>query len=275
MSNVVKPFPLNFDDDYWRIEEAVPFIFFGDLALNKQESEEIVKYVSNEIEEGSLLKERGNQFRLIEPLQQYLIRLVPERSIIDRKMSYSPLVWCRIAVQFWLTYGGRQKKFTLAMTQWIKNKNKLGRGFVFYDSKPDNVGGRSKNKMPLEIFFFDNIDINDTVDKNYRLKSVKPKVATPQIKPPKSSKRSIENSIGKNVLDFVKDLVWEAAKDRSIRNLRRRPDPDTQRYRYTGSRSDLYDVLCAIDPQCEKYAKTVIFKAISQVATCRKYWSKA
>ena len=275
MTNREKNFPLNFNANYWSIEEAVPYIFFGDLTPNEKVSEEIVRYVSNEIEETSLIKQWDNEVYLIELLQPYLIRLLPEELVMDRKIYYPPVVWCRIAVQFWLEHGSRQQTFIAAMTQWIKSKNQSGQVFVFYDVKPDNIGGRTKGKMLLEVFLFGAIDIKDAENKNYRLNLAKTKEAVSQVKQPKSSKRSIQNSIGRNALAYVENLVKEAAESRSIRELHRKPDPNTQLYGYTGSRLDLYEALCALHPQCKtRYAKTVVIKAISQVAMCRKYWPK-
>jgi hypothetical protein len=208
----------------------------------------------------------------LEQLQKYMIEQRPNGSVLSRKSEFSPLVWCRLAVQFWMIYGGRQNAFLSSMTKWIKDKNKKSSAFVFYET---NIGEPLVTvKLPLSVFLLDDFDIHNVSAGGYRLKNIKQLPdRSSSVKPKSSPKRSRQSSIGTNAITFVKDLIQKAAKDPTITNLKKKPDPTTQLYRYTGRRIDLYGELCDFDQELRtKYKQSVVIKAISLLAKCRKYW---
>ena len=267
-------FPLNFDHSRWTVEEALPWIFFGDLdeITQQQVFLSAVKYIMNE-DDGEAFKTRHpKEFTLAVSLHKFLMSHRLQGAIPSRKDFYTPIIWCRLAVQFWLQHGGRQELFISAMTNWFEIKNRSGIAFVFYEI---NRSGLSiKSKMFLERFLFEEIDIKSGDLDGFRLKNIKQKVVLPKSNPSTTPLISINNSIGNNVLAFVRDLIRDAAQDRSIRKLQQKIDPSTQRYRYTGSRQELYKDLCEYKQSTTRYKPSVVIKAISQVAKCRKYWPK-
>lgn len=274
MTKGANVFPLNFDHSSWTVEEALPWIFFGDL--NKITQQQVflsaVSYLMNE-DDGAVFKTRHpKEFTLAVSLHKFLMSHRLQGAIPNRKDCYAPIVWCRFAVHFWLRYGGRQELFASAMTDWFERKNNPGRSFVFYEINRD--GTSAINKMTLERFLFGEIDLTIGKLSGFRLKKIKQRVANPKSKPSTTPIKSINNSIGNNVLAFVRDLIGEAAQNRSFRKLQQKLDPSTERYRYTGSRQELYDDLCGYDQSTTRYKKSVVIKAISQVAKCRMYWPK-
>ena len=262
-------FPLNFDAASWSIEDALPCIFFGDFQEPEMQlySLSAVAFIVNETEKTIFKTQYPALNQLIDDLHRKLTVLRLRGKIANRSECYAPLLWCQLAVQFWLKYGLRQKTFTDALLSWIKGKNKKGAQLVFYES---NLNGNHKTKItPLSIFLLEEKSGIDIV--NPRLKPTRqniPKNSSQNIITP-NTKASI--SIGKNALNLVLSLVEKTAKDGSIRNLKRNIDPATNHYRFIGSRPDLYTELLGLYPdKIGKYSKTVIIKAISQAAICRK-----
>lgn len=267
-------FPLNFDHSRWAVEEALPWIFFGDLdeITQTQVFVRALKYIMNE-DDGEAFKTRHpKEFTLAVSLHKFLMSNRLQGAIPSRKDCYAPIIWCRFAVQFWLQYGGRQKFFTSAMTDWFERENNKGISFVFYEI--NRSGSPVKNIILLEKFLFGEVDIRIGELNSFRLIKNHQEAVTSNSKSSLKPIRSIKNSIGNNALAFVRDIIRDAAQDRSIRKLQRKLDPATQRYRYTGSRQDLYKDLCDYKQSTTRYKLSVVIKAISQVAQCRQYWPK-
>lgn len=270
----VLSFPLNFDAKQWAVEDAVPWIFFWEEANSSFQSisTSVVPYLMNHDVGQSLRSQFGkDRFAAIENLQRHLINLLFRNSTPKPKRGFPPIIWCRVALQYWLNNGGGNEIFLAAMTRWAGNKSKQSPIFVFYDRE----GSKKKNRVSLVEFLFVDIDIATGNLKNFRLRRVKQDSPTTKSSPPIDSNRSTENSIGRNAISFVRELIEKAAGDRTISNLRSRRDPTTQKFRYTGTRSELYDDLCRINDRCAtRYRKGVVIKAISLNAKCRKHWPR-
>lgn len=283
MTKLSKSFTLSFDAPHWSTEEAVPCIFFGDLDVADPQlvAQEIVKYVVNENEGAALKAQIGNQFQMVVALQMILIRLLPSGATPSRKNGYHPLVWCRLAVQFWLKYGGRQESFLSTMTQWIKANNKGGVAFVSYKCN----GISTRRKIPLGAFLFGGAELPDLVQTEwlYKRRSVN---HLPKGKSKPRGGRSDENQVGSNLLGAVKNAVAELAKNKRGKMLfLRTPDPATGKFRYKGLRGELYANVCTISPdisgerqlknkrKSKAYAESAVLKAISKVVICRRSWA--
>ena len=277
MTNQPKIFPLNFDAPMWSVEEAVPWIFFGDSSEHSLWSEVTriaVGYVVGEVDDRELSKSQSEAYA---NLQRH-IRMLGD---LSRSTSFPPVVWCRLAVQFWLKHGGRQKVFTSAMTRWVIVMNRGGIAFVSYVSG-DNKNGR---EMPLEAFLLDNIEESELLKNNwsYRHQSGK---SNQQTKTESTGGRSDESQVGSKLLSAVKVAVQKLFDDkRGGKLFLRKPDPATGKFRFIGLREELYEEIHGISPNFrgkrllnngryqKGYAKGVVIKAISKVAICRRSWA--
>lgn len=273
-----KKFPLNFDAPSWSIEEAVPWIFFGD-SCEEQTWEQVTKlavgYVAGEVDDGRLPRNQSAAFAAI----QRHIRML---GVLSRGTGFSPLIWCRMAIQFWLKHGGRQQKFISAMTRWVRARSKDGMALVSYtnDDHPDG------QEIPLEVFLFGTIEARSLLNNAWAYQSSSANSsATSKSKSPR--KRSAESQVGSNLLAAVKVAVQNWKNDKQGEKLfLRKPDPVTGKSRFIGTRDELYEEICQISPdisgqrllkngqQKKRYSKGSVTKAISMVAICRRSWGK-
>lgn len=273
-----KKFPLNFDAPSWSIEEAVPWIFFGD-SCEEQSWEQVTKlaigYVAGEVDDGRLPRNQSAAFAAI---QRHLRML----GVLSRGTGFSPLIWCRMAIQFWLEHGGCQQKFISAMTRWVNAKSKGDVAVVRY-ANDDHPSGQ---EIPLEIFLFGTIEPCSLLNNAWAYQSSSDdSSATSKSNSPR--KRSAESQVGSNLLATVKVAVQNWKNDKQGEKLfLRRPDPVTGKFRFIGTREELYDEILAFSPglsgkrqlkngqKKEPYSKASVTKAISMVAICRRSWGK-
>lgn len=279
MSDKEEKFPLNFDATTWSIEEAVPWIFFGDASVEHSWPEVTklaVGYVVGEVDDGRLSRHQSEVFS---GLQKHLRKL----GVLQRDTAITPLVWCRVAIQFWLEHGGRQRKFVSAMTRWVQAKNKGGVAMVRYTNQKYPSG----REIPLDVFLFRNIDDTTFLNTELKYPSLGTKTAK-QAKAKSTDKRSAESQVGSNLIAAVKLAVQESKNGRQGRkNFLRTSDPVTGKFRFIGSREDLFAEIHAISPDIrrerlmkngetkEAYKKDSVIRAISKVAICRLSWAKA
>lgn len=273
-----KQFPLNFDARTWSIEEAVPWIFFGDSS-EEQFWEQVTKlavgYVVGEVDDGRLPRNQSAAFAAI---QRHLRML----GVLSRGTGFSPLIWCRIAIQFWLEHGGRQQKTISAMTRWVKAKSKGGVAVVRY-TNDDHPNGQ---EIPLEVFLFGNIEPCSLLSNAWDYQSSSDdSSATSKSNSPR--KRPAESQVGSNLLAAVNVAVQNLKSDKqSERLFLRRADAVTGKFRFIGTRDELYGEICKISPDIsgkrllkngqekKRYSKASVTKAISMVAICRRSWGK-
>ena len=121
--NRMKSQTLNFDEDDWACERALSEIFLRDLEQRGPGSfcEKIIKYILNEADASSIHGHSHLQLKMARALKNYLEDVFPEKALARGK-KYSPIVWCRVATQFWLQFGGRQGEFMSQMTDWLQKK---------------------------------------------------------------------------------------------------------------------------------------------------------
>lgn len=281
------PFLLNFDDSDWSFEDAVPAIFLSDCdpAQCRRLSPDMISFLLNEGGGNALAAELGKKrVELIDALHSYLMNVIFRPSLPDRKKAHPPIIWCRIATQFWLINGGRQESFMSAMTNWIRKKNKWGTAYVRGRSQS---GGKS-SRMPLEAFLFGGSELPDLITTDWAYKH---RSGTHNQKPKAKSKlagnRSDEDQVGSHLLPAVQNAVQKLSNDPNGRKLfLHKPDPKTGKFRYKGLRDELYDAIYEMSSdisskrqlkngQYQKpYAKGSVKKAISKVAICRRAWPR-
>lgn len=277
MTKRVETFPLNFDAPMWSIEEAVPWIFFGDMREHPSWSELTtlaVGYAAGEVDDRRLSRTQSESCAC---LQQHLRML----GVISRGSFFTPLIWCRLAIQFWLEHGGHQKIFTTAMTRWVIEKNKGGMAFVSYKNS-SHPNGR---EIPMEAFLFGVIEMSALLKSEwfYLCRSRKD---NQNAEAESTGNRSAESQVGSNLLAAVKSAVQELSNGKQGKALfLRKPDPATGKFRFIGLREELCDAIYAISADIsgkrllkngryqKAYAKNSVIKAISKIAICRRSWA--
>ncbi|RKT63096.1 hypothetical protein DFR40_0146 [Azonexus fungiphilus] len=275
MANKSKVFPLDFDAQEWTLEAALPWVFFGDFR-DKESWTDLtdfaIKFMVGDVDE------RSNSIHL-KPYTRELQKHFREHGVMRRHTAFSPLVWCRLAIQFWLKLGGRQEAFMSAMTKWVRKQNKGGMAFVVY--RCASTG--KKRRMPMEAFLFGR-ELPDLMSTEWEYKQKA--VSSPKLNGKSLCKgaRIDEDKVGANLLGALRSAVADLAKGtRNKSSLLRRLDPETGKYRYRGGREDLLGEVCLQEDGAKgkwrfknggggPYATSALLKAVSMVAICRKSW---
>lgn len=276
MSNKEEKFPLNFDAPTWSIEEAVPWIFFGDRSKEQswsQVTKLAIGYVAGEVDDRTVSR---SQSASLADLQRHLRVL----GVLSRNTSFTPLIWCRVAIQFWLKNGGRQQKFISAMIHWANAKNKSNVVAVNYK----DIDCQNDQEISFEVFLFGKIASSELLKVKWVSKSLSSKSAT-QAKARSTKKRSAESQVGSNLLAAVKVAIQNLKDGKQSRKMfLRTPDPATGKFRFIGLREELYEAIYAISADIsrkrllkngkykESYSEFSVIKAISKVAICRRSW---
>ena len=277
VTNKSRSFPLDFDDKHWSVEEALPWVFFGDFNAEKTWADRTQYAVSYVVAEAD---DRTPSIYSCEHIKQ-LQKSLRACGIVRRNSTFTPLVWCRLAVQFWLANGYGQEVFTSAMTCWVKRKNRGGVAFVSYKCADSS----KRRRIPLEAFLFGCPEFPDFLNAKWLYLHIAD-VQLPKAKSKKKVGRSDEHQVGKNLIGTVKKYVAELAINKRGKSFfLRDPDPQTGKFRYTGLRDELYDAICRIGPDIrgtsqlengrnqKAYAKSSVIKAISKVVICRRSWT--
>ncbi|QRM20740.1 hypothetical protein GBK02_15835 [Dechloromonas sp. TW-R-39-2] len=277
MAKISKVFPLDFNAQEWTVEEALPWVFFGDdsgKGIWKEQAEFNVQFVVGEADE------RSNNIHL-KTCTRRLQKYFREHGEVRRCTAFSPLVWCRLAIQFWLMLGGRQEAFMSAMTDWIKTKNKGGKAFVAYCCATTGKKGR----MPMEAFLFGGDELPDLKATEWKYKQKAATLPPHKVESQRSKVRTDEDQVGANILVAVKHAVSEViGKKRGESLYLRGTDKKTGKKRYRGTKYDLLEEICPAGKDSggrwrlangngiSLYAESTLMKAISKVAICRKSW---
>lgn len=277
MADKSNVFPLDFNAQEWTVEEALPWLFFGDernADVWKDKTKFAVRFVVGDVDE------RSNNIYL-KPYIRALQRYISEHREVRSHTAFSPLVWCRLAIQFWLTCGNRQDVFMSAMTKWIRQKNKGGTAHVVY---LDRNSGKYK-KMPMEVFLFSGGRLPSLLETEWEYKQASTSQPPPRKPKAQVGKRSYMDQVGANLLSAVKQAVTKVVGNKSGESaFLRRADKETGKHRYRGTKYNLLTEICpagkdsggkwklANGKGISLYAESTLIKAISKVAICRKSW---
>lgn len=284
MAKTSTDFLLNFNDSHWSFEDAVPAIFLGDWEADQRKrlSPDLILVLLNE-GEGRALGAALPKERLegIAALHDFLINKIFKPSLPSRERSLSPIIWCRIAIQFWLMHGGRQEIFVSAMTRWIKSKHKEGAAYVVYRSANEE----RRKKIPMEAFLFGGVRLPPLLETEWEYKHTRNSQQQPKQQNKKGGKRSDKDQVGAHLLSAVKHAVSEViGKKRGESLYLRSTDKETGKHRYRGTKYDLLEEICPAGKDSggrwrlangngiSLYAESTLMKAISKVAICRKSW---
>lgn len=278
--NRMKSQTLNFDEDDWACERALSEIFLRDLEQRGPGSfcEKIVKYLLNEADASSIYGHTHLHLKMARVLRSYLESVFPEKALARGK-KHPPIVWCRVATQFWLQFGGRQAEFMSQMTNWLQKKYRGNYPVVEPLRRADSV----RYQVPVDVFLFAD-ELRCPLSSGWQLVSI---VARGQrgILRKKDSGRSKEDEVGRSLFAAVKTAVEDLRTDmRTRKHFVTGLDVKTGKARFRGRRDDLYDLISrhydevgvvpgrGKDESKKRYAKSTVIRAISELAICRRSW---
>lgn len=238
-----------------------------------------VRRILNEDTGTKLQAHSENIHRMAELLRKCLKEIFSGLEL-EPKKAFPPIVWCRIAVQFWLRHGGAQVMFMSEMTKWVRAKNKAGSAYVVYRTE-----GHSKSyRMPLEAFLFGADELPDLSETHWIYKR-KESLPSEKIRKRRGAAKSAKDQIGSRLLETVRHAVGELKRDSTISSrFKKGIVRDSDKFRFVGLREELYEALCN---ECEeignkrgsgevtprkKYSRNSVIKAISAVAICKRSW---
>lgn len=269
---------LDFDADAWSCEKALPEIFLSDLDHDGPRSlcEKIVKYLLNEADVPSI--EKDSHLWPVRKLKAYLGKIFLETELV-RGEKYSPIVWCRVAIQFWLSAGGRQAVFMAGMTEWL--------GDQYWGSypvvEPQQRADAERYQVPVEVFLFA-AKLRCPLSSGWQLKS-EMSMGMRRILKKKVPVRTKEDEVGRNLLATVRAAVKALRTDwRTRKHFVTGLDVKTGKVRFRGRRDDLYDLISRRHDEIgvvpgrkendsiTRYKKSTVIRAISTLAICRRSW---
>lgn len=271
---------LNFDEDDWACERALSEIFLRDLEQRGPGSfcEKIVKYLLNEADASSIHGHSHLHLKMARTLRNHLEDLFSNEAL-SRGKKYPPIVWCRVATQFWLQFGGRQAKFMSQMTDWLQKKYRGGYPVV----EPQRLADSARYQVPVDVFLFAD-ELRCPLSSGWQLVS---KVIRCRLdhRKSKASGRSKEDEVGRKLLETVETAIEELRTGKRTRkHFVTGLDVKTRKARFHGRRDDLYDLISrhydevgvvpgrGKDESKKRYAKSTVIRAISELAICRRSW---
>ena len=134
-TGIESKFPLDFNATVWSVEVAAPWIFFGDwcVAQTTNKNSALI-HIANQFVHGTSIGAEKILSRQITQQIETLAAYVKRRlGALSESTAFPPLVWCRLAIQFWLEAGGQQKLVLIGYASWIIKKNRACPVFVFYE----------------------------------------------------------------------------------------------------------------------------------------------
>lgn len=274
-------FPLDFNATTWTIEEALRWIFLGSLAAgHSREWERGVAYAIELLERrkpAKFIELSIETKKIVDDVLSFLQQFRPPLSGLG---ELAPVVWSRLATQYWLEYGGCYRPFMSAMGNWLddfgdstvrvapRRKPRLG----------DRPGtGSAPRRKPKQIaiasFLLDPFPASHygrrlvsltRVDKCTEIQS------TPQAI---NREERLKKMLGSNVYGSVKGVIEDAIASGSIPKLRAKRDPKTGRFPFTGRHQDLcVAIFGRYEEELKAYAPSTRDRAIRALVVSRRSW---
>ncbi len=267
---------LDFNANTWPVSVAITRVFFADLYLNnKLDAEAVAEYFEFFLTGDDVLRKSPprDHAKVIELLSKHLKTY---STTFDATTELSPLTWSRVAIDFWLSIGGRQQSFIDAFSRWAFESTKKWPCWVVPQKKKTKTRKHGNNtiEFPLDVFLLASIDKASIVGQQWRLDIRELPLLNSPSHQNIRSKNNIEDIVGANAYALIKTSIIEAAANRIFKNISKKTIPETNKFRYTGQRRDLLDELKKFNPEIKKYSDSVVIKAISRLATCRVSWAK-
>lgn len=266
-------FPLNFNAESWALDEVVCWVFFGSTPT--PDSLEWIKATKSVI--GKITGAESAKTVLLplttkektESLLAFFRRL---SSDWKSNLELPPVVWSRLAIQYWLTHGGRQDLFMKEFLSWLKNASNVVVQIEPVSLDGKNISGEKLKEVELSAFIFNSVNLKKCIQRRVSLKSIgygkSGKVAVS-----KSGAKSVEEKLGSGLFRCVKWIIEDAIQSRSIANLSSRLDPKSGRYQFTGRHGDLCkDIFRQYQEETKQYSESTIERAVRELVASRRSW---
>lgn len=274
-------FPLDFNATSWTIEEALRWVFLGSLASgDSKERERAVAYVLTRLEGEKPDKSVGLSIETKKIVDDVLSFLQQFRQTLSGSGELEPVVWSRLATQYWLEYGGCYRPFMSAMGTWLDD---LGDSTVRVAPrrKPRSVDrpgtGSARRRKPKQVaiasFLLDPFPTGHYGGRLVSVTSADKRTETQS--PPQAINREerLKKMLGTNLYGSVKQVIEDAIASGSIPKLRAQRDPKTGRFPYTGRHQDLcVAIFGRYEKELKAYAPSSRDRAIRAFVVSRRSW---
>lgn len=267
----------------WSCGNALLYIFFSDnerasfnVAHRKFLKYQLLDILSNPDKndwDDSLEKD---ELELIKSLANN-IRSLPLPFKITKESQFSPIAWVKLAMQISFTGIPIANKFMRHYGKWrneCQHSRKLAlvvqNGPEVKSTEASSTKSRDSIAYSLDVFLLTDIAKFNPFKYNYCIQykaiAIDSKVATQKVR----SKRLAENQVGTGVYSDFNKYITKAAEGRYIPNELRKL-PDGSRFKFSGTRLELLDILRKKFPGKLTYSDGVCIRAISDFAACGKY----
>ncbi len=274
-------FQLDFNASGWSTEDAVRWIFLGELAAAEggEEWEVSVSSVLAGLESTDQeLPERlwPDQQDLVANVVRFMHKLGP--SVLGSDLP--PIVWSRLAIQYWLHHGGCHHPFMNAFGDWL---NELGHVDVRVANrrKPkSNAGGRSlptlrgkAAQLSMAAFLLELSPASHFGRRQVKVVNKQATRAMPQKVSVADRDVALKKMLGANLYDTIRSVIDDAISSGSIPKLSRKTDLKSGRFTYSGVHGELCQEICRCYRQeTEKYKQSTLDRAIRAFVVSRKSW---
>jgi hypothetical protein len=266
-------FPLDFNAESWKLEEVVRCVFFGSTPTPESiDWVKATKYLMAKLV-GSGVPKTGQPSLPTLQVADSLLRFCQGLSSDwQSDLELPPVVWSRLAIQYWLMHGGRQDIFMKQFLSWLKNMVDAVVAIepISLDGQP--IVGAKLKEMVLPAFIFYPLNLKHVTQRRVVIKPIGRKKSG-GVNPSKGKVRSIEEQLGSGLYKCVKWIVEDAIQSRCIPKLSPRQDPKSGRYQFTGRHADLCnDILRKYEKETKPYSKSTLERAIRTLVASKRSW---
>ena len=267
-------FPLDFNAKSWTLEEAVCSVFFGSTPTRRSlEWVRVTKFILAKLANSDVLP-NGSPSQPTMKTAISLLRFL-RRLSTDWKsdLELPPVVWSRLAIQYWLLHGGRQELFMKSFVSWLKNSENIVVVMESVSLGGQTIEGAQIREVGLPVFLFDPTNLKRVIQRRVILKAIR-RGKSGGGAVTKGGEDAIEKMLGVGLYRCVKGIVEDAIQSGGISNLSSKRDPKSGRYQFTGRHVDLYKDICRqYKKETEQYSRSTLSRAIRALVAPRRSWT--
>lgn len=266
-------FPLDFNAESWTLEEVVRWVFFGDTPTPESlDWVRATKYTMAKLA-GSDVPMKGLPSSPAKEAADRLLRFFRRLgSDLQSHLELPPVVWSRLATQYWLIHGGRQDLFMKEFLSWLKSVGDIVVAIEPISLDGQHIVGAKLKKMGLPTFIFDPVNLKRMIQRRVVVQAIGRKNSG-RGNTSKGKVKSIEEQLGSGLYKCVKWIVDDAIQSGAISNLSSRLDPKSGRYQFTGRHGDLCnDIYRQYKEEIKQYRKSTLERAIRALVASRRSW---
>lgn len=275
-------FPLVFHAVSWTTESAVKWIFCR-TDTDANGSEECSLFVSSVLE--GLTSAEQQAPRILAPGTQRDVKnlvsfLRESGSKVWPSDGLPPIVWSKLAIQYWLQHGGCNPVFMTALGDWLRESGDFGlrvspspRSKSSEKARRGRVSKWKGAPVSMTSFLLDRQLGGHFGQRQVTLDKHEPKKVASQQVAKANREEALKKMLGVNLYETVRSVIDDAIASGSVSKLSRKKDLKSGRFTYTGMHSELCE---AID-QCygqrtQKYKPSTLGRAIRALVVSRKSW---